>query len=139
TDDPRVVTRLDHVRLSSADVLLSPVFVSDAHRARKDDADMMHLAAIGACYRLDALRPTPAGLQRHPRCARPSHPNDLYRCLVGRTRLVRCREVTHFQASHSKPPCVVTNPDDDPKPMRRRATTPLGGKGPGLAQSWNDA
>jgi hypothetical protein len=47
-DDPGVVTRLDHVCLAGADLLLAPVVVDDVHRARLQSIDVVGLAVLAS-------------------------------------------------------------------------------------------
>jgi hypothetical protein len=46
---------------------LGPVVVAHVHTARRDHSLVMDLTALGTGDRLDALRPPPTLLQRHPR------------------------------------------------------------------------
>src|SRR5262249_41574392 len=90
----------DHVRLTRADVLLRPVAMGDVHRPGQDHADMVHLAALRAGDRLDALRPAPTRLQGHAGSTRPTHADYLDLRLVGAPRLVGRRQVTTSQPGH---------------------------------------
>src|SRR5919204_2047209 len=56
-DDPRVMTRLDDVRVARTDLLLGAVVVDNAHRARLQNTDVPHLTALASHDRLDRLRP----------------------------------------------------------------------------------
>src|SRR6476469_6483533 len=76
-NDPGVVPRLDHVRLAGADFLLGSVVVNDMHGPGLQEPDVVGLAALAPRDRLDALRPSPARLQPHPRGGHATHPNDL--------------------------------------------------------------
>src|SRR5215210_2288494 len=78
-DDPRIVARLDDVRLAGADLDLGSVVVLDAQPARMDDADVASLACLGSRNRLDALRPPPSRLEREPSggCRAHAHHIDL--------------------------------------------------------------
>src|SRR5437588_6562146 len=60
--DPRVVSRLDRVRVTGADVGLGAVVVRDVHLARDHHTEVAGLAAVGPDDRLDALRPAPPRL-----------------------------------------------------------------------------
>jgi hypothetical protein len=82
------VPGLDHVRLTRPDFLLGSVIVGDLHRARLQQTDVVGLAALASRDRLDALRPSPAGLQAHARRIRTAHANHLDRRLVRRPSLV---------------------------------------------------
>ena len=82
-DDPCVVSGINGVGLTWADLLLGAVVVDDAHRARLQQADMAHLAPFASDDRLDALRPFPSGLQSNPRRTRSAQPNELIFVLSG--------------------------------------------------------
>src|SRR5918994_484125 len=85
-DDPRVVARLDHVRLARADLDLRSVLVPDADPARLEVADVACLAALGPGDGFEALRPPPARLEREPRGSRSAHAHHIPLRLVGRPR-----------------------------------------------------
>jgi hypothetical protein len=74
-DDPRIVTGLDDVRLAGPDLLFRAVFVGHLHRARLQKPEVAHLTLLASDDRLDALRPSPSGLQPHPANGRSTHPN----------------------------------------------------------------
>src|SRR5829696_9667558 len=99
-DDPGVVPGLDHVRLARADFLLGSVIVGDLHRARLQQTDVVGLAALASHDRLDALRPSPAGLQPHARRIRAAHADHLYRGLVRRPSLVGRAEIAYLHTCH---------------------------------------
>src|ERR671935_2401410 len=63
-DDPRVMTRLDDVRVAQTDLFLGAVVVDNTHRARLQNTDVPHLTALASHDRLDRPRPSPSGLQR---------------------------------------------------------------------------
>ena len=50
-NDPRVMARLDDVRLARSEILLGPVVVDDMHSPRLNYAHMPDLTAIGAPQR----------------------------------------------------------------------------------------
>src|SRR3954454_16069849 len=77
-DDPRVVTGLDDVRVAGADLELGAVVVLDAELAGLDDADVVHLAAVGAGDGLDAFRPPPPRLEGEPSGGRRAHPHHVH-------------------------------------------------------------
>src|SRR5262249_54109255 len=83
-DGPRIVTRLDHVCLARIHVLLRAVFVNDVHPARLEYPEVPGLAAFGSRHRLDALGPSPAGLEGHAGNGRPAHPDHVDPRLVRR-------------------------------------------------------
>ena len=64
TNDPGVVTGLEHVRVAGADLDLGTVFVRQVQTARDDCPDVTVLAAVAADDGLDALGPLPARLCR---------------------------------------------------------------------------
>jgi hypothetical protein len=101
------VTRLNHVRVAWTDLLLGAVVVGNAHRSRLQDADMPHLTAFASHDRLDALRPSPSGLQRHAGRAHPTHPYDLNLRLVGRPSLIGRVEAACFHTGHRSRPSIA--------------------------------
>jgi len=82
----------DEVRLSGAGVGFGAVVLDHVHIARHHDADMPVLAAVGADDGLDAFRPAPARLQRHPCRLHVAELDDVDLRLVWATTLVRLIE-----------------------------------------------
>src|SRR5689334_9842662 len=113
TDHPRVVAGFDQVRLARLEVQLRSVLMGHMQPARLHQADVLHLAAVGARDRFDALRPPPAGLERQPRGGGAvRQPDDVDPRLVGRAHLVRRVEVANVQTTHQDhPPLGVQEPN----------------------------
>jgi hypothetical protein len=65
-DDPRVVTGRDLEGIPAHDLQRSAVGHFDVQMPGHDVADVVHLAALGANYRLDVLGPAPAWLEYGP-------------------------------------------------------------------------
>lgn len=86
---PRIVTGLDHVRITRPELDLRAILVSDGQAPFVNNADVSCLAAVGSRNRFDALRPTPPRLEGEASRARVAHPYDLYPRLVGSPCLVR--------------------------------------------------
>src|SRR4051794_31808848 len=65
-DDPRIVPWLDFVSRASTHVASAAVVVDDMEPAVNHHTQVVHLTALPANHRLDALGPTPPWLRGHP-------------------------------------------------------------------------
>src|SRR5215210_4872970 len=124
-DDPRIVARLDDVRLAGADLDLGSVVVLDAQPAGMDHADVACLAAVRSGDGLDALRPPPPRLEREPPGGRRAHAHDVDLRLVRRARLVGGIEVAPLNTGHgrllSSVGGIVSSPGSPCNARRRQA------------------
>src|SRR5437763_6231141 len=100
-DHPGVVSRFDHVRLARAELGFGAVVVRDVQASRLNDSDMPRLTALGARHRLDAVRPFPAGLKRHPGRRSRSQANDLDACLLRRACLIGRVKRARIDTTHT--------------------------------------
>ena len=83
------MTGLDHIGIAGLDVRLCAVVVHDVHRPGLHDAHMASLATLGPYDWLDALRPSPAWLERKAANGRIADSDQVDPCFRGSPRLVR--------------------------------------------------
>jgi hypothetical protein len=65
SNDGRVMTRFDHISVTSSKLGLRAMVMDDTQRARLNESHVPHLAAVGACHWLYALRPLPPRFKNH--------------------------------------------------------------------------
>src|SRR5438128_2187017 len=99
--DPSVVTGLDHVGLTGPKLHFRAIVMSHGQPARLNDADMPRLATRRAGDRLYALRPLPAGLERHASDTRTARMDHVHPRLLRSPRLVGGIEIERLHTSHA--------------------------------------
>src|SRR6476661_2239747 len=109
-DDPRVVARLDHVRVAGPDVQLGAVVVHHVHRTLDQRALVVQLARVRLDEGLDAFGPLPAGLERDPGGLQSAEIHHADLGLVGRAGLIGRVEALLRDTSHLRLPSRVASP-----------------------------
>ena len=99
-DNPRIVPWLDLVSRASTHVGLGPVVMDDMEPPLHHHTQVVHLTAVPADHRLDALGPTPTWLRGHPSDLRAAQVDDLDPGLVRCPSLVSRIESLRVQAPH---------------------------------------
>src|SRR5205085_7309684 len=100
---PRIVPRLDRIRVALGEVLFGAIVVDDMHTPGNNRPHVAGLTAIRADDRLDALRPTPARLQCHPGRFDSTEIDNLDAGLVRSADLIGRTKTLLHHSSHLTP------------------------------------
>src|SRR5262249_45755173 len=99
-DHMRIVSGLDHIRVTGSNLNLGAVVVGHPHRRGLRNAKVAELALVPAHNRRDAPRPAPARLHLQASNSRAAQMHAVSPRLVGCPALVRRVEVSILHTSH---------------------------------------